>query len=125
MSFGLCNATATFERLTAQALTRITKKYGNLVMCYVDDVVRATPTLAYHIDRLDEVFHCLKRTGFNCKLSECEILRHSIKHLGRMVDRHGVRPDPYAVKAVLTWKAPRTDTQLMSLLALPIIMVSS
>ena len=29
------------------------------------------------------------------------------------MDRHGVRPDPEAVEAVLTWKAPRTDTQLM------------
>ena len=27
-----------------------------------------------------------------------------------------VRPDPEAVEAVLTWKAPRTDTQLMSFL---------
>ena len=33
MPFGLCNATATFLRLMAQALTRVTKKYGNLVMC--------------------------------------------------------------------------------------------
>ena len=33
-----------------------------------------------------------------------------------MVDRHGVRPDPEAVEAVLTWKAPRTDTQLLSFL---------
>ena len=30
------------------------------------------------------------------------------------MDKHGVRPDPEAVEAVLTWKAPRTDTQLMS-----------
>ena len=33
-----------------------------------------------------------------------------------MVDRHGVRPEPEAVEAVLTWKAPRTDTQLLSFL---------
>ena len=33
-----------------------------------------------------------------------------------MVDRHGVRPDPKAVEAVSTWKALRTDTQLMSFL---------
>ena len=33
-----------------------------------------------------------------------------------MVDRHGLRPDPEAVEAVLTWKAPRTDTQLLSFL---------
>ena len=32
------------------------------------------------------------------------------------MDRHGVRPDPEAVEAVFTWKAPRTDTQLMSFL---------
>ena len=32
------------------------------------------------------------------------------------MDRHGVRPDPEAVEAVLTWKARRTDTQLLSFL---------
>ena len=36
-----------------RALTRVTKKYGNLVMCYVDDVVNATPTLENHIERLE------------------------------------------------------------------------
>ena len=113
MSFGLGNATATFQRLMAQALTRVTKKYGSLVMCYVDDVVIATPTLEDHIDRLDEVFGCTKRAGLKCKPSKCEILRDSIKYLGRMVDRYGVRPDPEAVEDVLTWNAPRTDTQLM------------
>ena len=43
----------------------------------------------------------------------------SIKYLGRMVNKHSVRPNPEAVEAVLTWKAPRTDTrgaQLMSFL---------
>ena len=113
---GRPSATATFQRLMAQALTRVTKKYGNLVMCYVDGVVIATPTLEDHIDRLDEVFGCMKRAGLKCKPSKCEILRDSIKYLGRMVDRHGVRPDPEALEAVLTWKAPRTDTQLLSFL---------
>ena len=33
------------------------------------------------------------------------------------MDRHGVRPDLEAVEAVLNlWKAPRTNTQLMSFL---------
>ena len=116
MPFGLCNATATFQRLMAQALTSVTKKYGNLIMCYVDDVVIATPTLTDHIERLEEVFSCMKQAGLKCKPSKCEILRDSIKYLGRLVDKHGVRPDPEAVEAVLTWKAPKTDTQLMSFL---------
>ena len=33
-----------------------------------------------------------------------------------MVDRHGIRPDPDAVEAVLTWKPPKTEHQLMSFL---------
>ena len=116
MPFGLCNATATFQRLMAQALTSVTKKYGNLIMCYVDDVVIATATLDDHIERLEEVFSCMKQAGLKCKPSKCEILRDSIKYLGRLVDKHGVIPDPEAVEAVLTWKAPKTDTQLMSFL---------
>ena len=94
----------------------VTKKYGNLIMCYVDDIVIATPTLEDHIERLDEVFTCMKQAGLKCKTSKCEILRDFINYLGRLVDKHGVRPDPEAVEAVLTWKAPKTDTQLMSFL---------
>ena len=116
MPFGLCNATATFQRLMAQALICVTKKYGYLVMCYVDDVVIATATLEDHIERLDEVFACTKRLGLKCKPSKSEILKVSIKNLGRMVDRHGIRPDPDAVEAVLTWKSPKTEDQLTSFL---------
>ena len=116
MPFGLCNATATFQRLMAHALIGVTKKYGNLVMCFVDDVVIATPTLEDHIERLDEVFACMKRSGLKSKPSKCEILKDSIKYLGRMVNRHGIRPDPDAVEAVLTWKSPKTEHQLMSFL---------
>ena len=112
MPFGLCNATATFQRLMAHALIGVTKKYGNLVMCYVDDVVIVTPTLEDHIERLDEVFACMKRSGLKCKPSKCEILKDSIKYLGRMVDRHGIRPDPDAVEAVLTWKSPKNGTPI-------------
>ena len=116
MPIGLCNATATFERLMAPALTRVTKKYGNLVMCYVNDVVIATLTLEDHIDRLDEVLACIKRAGLKCNPSKCEILKNSIKYLVRMVDKHGIRPDPVAEVAVLTWKSPKTEHQLMSFL---------
>ena len=84
------------------------------MLCHVDDVVIATPTLEDHIERLDELFTCM--AGLKCKPSKCEILRDSIKYLGLLVDKHGVRPDPEAVEAVLTCKATKTDTQLMSFL---------
>ena len=116
MPFGLCNATATFQRLLAQALTIVTKKHGNLIMSYVDDVVIAIQTLDDQIERLNEFFTCMKQVGLKCKPSKCGVLRESIKYLDRLVDKNGIRPDPEAVEAVLTWKAPKTDTQLMSFL---------
>ena len=100
----------------AHVLIGVKKKYGNLVMCYVDDVVIATLTLEDYIERLDEVFACMKRSGLKCKPSKCEILKDTIKNLGRIVDRHGIRSDPDAVEAVLTWKSPKTQHQLMSFL---------
>ena len=82
-------------------------------MCYVDYVVTATATLEDHIERLVEVFACMKRAGLKCKPSKSEILKDSFRYLGRMVDKHGIRPDP---EAVLTWKSPKTEHQLMSFL---------
>ena len=73
------------------------KKFGNLVMWYVVEIVIATLTLEDHIERLDEVFACMKRAGLKRKPSKCEILKDSIKYQGRMVDKDGIRPDPDAV----------------------------
>ena len=101
MPFGICNAMAIFQRLMAHALIGVTKQDDNLVICYVDDVVISTPTLEDHIERLGEVLACMNRSGLKCKPSKCEILTDSIKYLGRMVDRHGIRPDPDAVEAFL------------------------
>ena len=55
---------------------------------------------------------------FKCKPSKCEILKDSIKYLERKVDKHGIRLDPDEEEAVLTWKSPKTEHQLMSFLGL-------
>ena len=112
-AFWSLQCAATFQRLKEHALKSVVKKHGNLLMCYVGDVLIATPTLEDHIELLDEVFACMKRAGLKCKPSKCEILKDSIKYL---VDKHGIRPNPYAIEVVLTWKSPRTDHQLMSFL---------
>ena len=55
-------------------------------MCYVDDVVIATPTIADHIDRLDEVFRKLREAGLKCKPSKCEISKNEVVYLGRLIN---------------------------------------
>ena len=55
----------------------------------------------------------MKQAGLKCKPSKREILRESIKYLGLLVDKHGIKRDPEAVQAVLTRKARKIDTQLI------------
>ena len=40
----------------------------NLMICFVDDAVIATSTLADHIDNLNDVFECIKRADLKRKL---------------------------------------------------------
>ena len=56
MSFGLCNASATFQRAIARALQKIVNRKGSMVMAYIDDIVIATETVEDHMARLREVF---------------------------------------------------------------------
>ncbi len=74
MPFGLSNATATFQRLMSRVLMDVAQSYGNLVMCYVDDVITSTSTVDQHIDRIAEVLSCLRNAGLKCKPIKCEFL---------------------------------------------------
>ena len=47
------------------------------------------------MERIDEVFTCMKQADMKCKPSKCEILIESIKYLGRLVDKHRARPKWY------------------------------
>ena len=76
-------------------------------MCYVD-----------HIERLDEVLACMKRAGLKCKPSKREILKDSIRYIGRMVDNYGIRADPDALEAVSSLRSPKIEHQLLSFLDL-------
>ena len=48
----LCNATATFQRLMNLMLSDQTRENGNLILCYVDDILVARSTVDQHLERL-------------------------------------------------------------------------
>ena len=56
MPFGMCNASATFQRAIARALRKIVNRKGSMVMAYIDDIVIATETVEDHMVRLRELF---------------------------------------------------------------------
>ena len=118
MPFGLCNATATFQRLMAQVLRNIKNKHGNLVLCYVDDILIATATIEEHLERIQEVFAALEAAGLKLKASKCNFMDTEIKFLGRKISAKGIQPDPESVQKVQEWDPPRNKNEVASCLGL-------
>ena len=116
MPFGMCNASATFQRSIARALRNIVNREGSMVMAYIDDIVIATETVEDHMVRLREVFECLREAGFKMRVAKCDFMKSEIKYLGRVVSAEGVKPDPKAVVKLRDWEIPRNKTEMQSLL---------
>ena len=47
----------------ANVLAGVNQAYGNLVMCYVDDVIIATQQVDQHIDKLNVVLTFITKAG--------------------------------------------------------------
>ena len=85
-------------------------------MANIDDIVIATETIEDHMDRLREVFLCLREAGFKMRVSKCDFMKSEIKYLGRVVSADGIKPDPKAVSKLRDWDIPRTKIELQSFL---------
>ena len=116
MPFGLCNASATFQRAIARALQKIVNRKGSMVMAYIDDIVIATETVEDHMAPLREVFECLREAGFKMRVAKCDFMKSEIKYLGREVPAEGVKPDPKAAAKLRDWEIPRNKTEMQSFL---------
>ena len=116
MLFGMCNASATFQRAIARALQSIVNREGSMVMAYIDDIVIATETIEDHMVRLREVFECLRKAGFKMRVAKCDFMKIEIKYLGRVVSAEGIKPDPKAVAKLRDWEIPRNKTEMQSFL---------
>ena len=116
MPFGMCNASATFQRAIKRALRKIVNREGSMVMAYIDDIVIATETVEDHMVRLREVLECLREAGFKMRVAKCDFMKSEIKYLGRVVSAEGIKPDPKAVAKLRDWEVPRNKTEMQSFL---------
>ena len=115
MSFGLCNAPATFERLIEKILVGLQWK---TCLCYLDDVVVYSSTFPQAVERLQEVFDRMKTAGLKLNPSKCKLFQKSVEYLGHIVSEEGVSTDPAKVEAVQQWPTPRSVKDIRSFLGL-------
>ena len=104
MPFGMCNASATFQRAITRALRNIVNREGSMIMPYIDDIVIATETVEDHMIRVREVFNCLREAGFKMRVAKCDFMKSEIKYLGRVVSAEGIKHGPKAVEKLRDWE---------------------
>ena len=68
MTFGLCNASAIFQRLSERTLAGL--QWYTAVL-YLDDLIVFSKTFDWHIDNLSKVFARLTEAGLKLKAKKC------------------------------------------------------
>ncbi len=113
MPFGLCNASATFQRLMNHVLH---DHLGEFVMVYLDDVVIYSKNMAEHVRHLNWVLSQLKWVGLKIKVEKCEFAKSEIKLLEHRISAEGTIPDPGKVIAIEALERPTTISKLRGFL---------
>lgn len=113
MPFGLHSAPATFQRLLDKVLG---PKLEPHVQVYLDNIVIASRTFEEHLTHLADVFSRLRHARLRLNPEKCHFCRPSVKYLGHIVDRHGIRTDPDKVSAITNWPTPTTIKKIRQFL---------
>ena len=82
------------------------------VVVPVDDTLITGKTKEEHDHRLIQVLARLEKAGHTLGLEKCASDQPSVKFLGQIVDRKGVRPDPDKFKAIQEMSPSRNVSEL-------------
>ena len=115
MPFGLCNAPATFQRLMEHVLAGL---HWSTCLVYLDDIIVFSATVEEHLERLKEVCLRLKGAGLKMKPSKCHLFQSSVKYLGHVVCKEGIKTDPDKIQCIADWPVPNDVKKLKCFLGL-------
>ena len=115
MLFGLCNATATFQRLVQKCLGEL-----NLMYCliYLDNVIVFSKMEEEHLKCLHIVLDCFWDHNLKLKPMKCEFFWDEINYLAHHVSNKGMWPSKENLKAVAEFPPPWTYMEIWAFLGL-------
>lgn len=115
LSFGLCNAPATFERMMESVLSGL---HWETCLLYIDDVIVFGDSFDQHLQRVADVLDRLGKVGLKVSPTKCQLFKKQVSFLGHTVSEEGISTDPNKISAVEHWSAPKNLHDLRSFLGL-------
>ncbi|KAJ9527747.1 hypothetical protein QJQ45_000423 [Haematococcus lacustris] len=113
LSFGLCNAPATFQRVMNDAFAPV---LNQCALVYLDDILVMSKSVDEHLKHLRKVFDLLRLNKLYAKQSKCEFMRSTLKFLGHVIFAGAIAVDPEKIKSISAWPVPQSLQQLQSFL---------
>ncbi|GJZ88339.1 putative reverse transcriptase domain-containing protein [Tanacetum coccineum] len=115
MPFGLTNPPAVFMDL----MNRVCKRYmDKFVIVFIDNILIYSKTKEDHENHLRLMLDLLRNEKLYAKFSKCEFWLQEVHFLGHVVNHKGIHVDPSKIKAMKSWKAPTTPSEVRSFLGL-------
>ncbi|GFX63045.1 hypothetical protein TNCV_3161371 [Trichonephila clavipes] len=113
MQFGLCGASATFQRFIDEVTRNLEGVYA-----FVDNILIASRDPEEHHKHLKALFSRLHEYGLSINVSKCVFGVSKIDFLGFHLSEEGIQPLPDKVKCITEFPKPSTLTQLRRFLGL-------
>ncbi len=100
LPFGLTNTPAAFQRCMEVVLNGLRDE---CCFPYLDDVLCFSKTFPDHVKNIKRVFCRLWEHGVKLRPKKCELFKHQVRYVGRLVTSEGIQVDSKDLEAVLQW----------------------
>jgi hypothetical protein len=115
MSFGLTNASATFQALMNDVLKPFLHRF---VLVFFNEILIYSPSWSKHLRRVHLMLAKLQEHKLFVKKLKCAFGERSVAYLGHVISEAGVTMDGQKVSYVLEWPVPRTVLAVRAFLGL-------
>ncbi len=109
LPMGASNSPEVFSSLMSRCLGVLNNKH---VMNYMDDILIMTETVEEHLDVLNKLLWRLRQVGLRISPTKVTLLQSSVKYLGYIFDKNGVRADPAKLQALVKLPSPKNVKQV-------------
>ncbi|GBG82265.1 hypothetical protein CBR_g34549 [Chara braunii] len=89
MSFGLTNASATFQAAMTTEFRHMLDRY---ILIYLDDILVYSRSLEEHTEHLRTVLERLRQAKYKANRGKCKFAWQELEYLGHYVTPQGIRP---------------------------------
>ena len=107
LPFGISSAPELFQRRMSAILEGL-----NGVLCQMDDVLIFGANREEHDSRLAAVLKRIQSAGVTLNPDKCKFRQSSVKFLGHLIDKNGIRADPDKTSAIVEMARPENISDL-------------